>query len=72
MEWTMKVSLRDDLNTHRTDPVGADDPGCPSGIASRRRAGVVAPYRVGAVISNLSTKWIPSLSIFNCQLSIIP
>ena len=36
------------LNTHRTYPVGADDPGGPLRTAERA-AGVVGPYRVSAV-----------------------
>ena len=49
---------------HRTSSVGADDPGDPSGSASQRRAGVVAPYRGGTVRYENHPEGIPQFSIF--------
>jgi len=54
----------------RTDPVGADDPGGPLDGTSKRAAGVVGPYRVGAVLFQNHPEGIPSLSIVHCTLSI--
>jgi len=57
------------LKKHRTDPVGADDPGGPFGSTIERAAGVVGPYRVGAAVY----KYIHEVDTFivHCQLSIV-